>query len=218
MGMRIEMTPKGADVHLAWDIQDLGHLLFLMALSEIFKAIIIKLWYSQLNLGHLEQFERVAPGCFPSWGRFQGLFWKTKLLTLLPSPYLSGSKLFPFQILRLFFSLHCHKIGVSHSRSCSFTFFSPIHPWPCTKIFSPEGSSTRGKSHFYTSYRVPLDPPTLHCIGDKSIHLSDHDLGPCDSNKRIQVAEPESRLKRLFPLLAGLPPRRYTSQTGLGLS
>lgn len=42
------------------------------------------------------------------------------------------------------------------------------------------------------------------------------DQGPCQSNKRAQVAEPELSLFTLCPLLAGLPSKEYSNQAGLG--
>ena len=73
MGMRMEVTLRGVDGCFSLGGIGSGYLLFLIASSEIFKGIMIKLWYGQLNLRHLQPFERVVPGHF-FHESVQGLF------------------------------------------------------------------------------------------------------------------------------------------------
>lgn len=68
----------------------------------------------------------------------------------------------------------------------------------------------------------PLWPvwATVEAFRQECTQSHDHypfDLGPCQSNKRIQGAEPELSLNPLDHLLIRLSPRGWTNQAGLGL-
>lgn len=129
--------------------------------------------------------------------------------------YLSGSKASPPQVpyyqTALLLSFHCHKINVSHFSSYNFALFLLIPFWHlnlCSKH-----SGVRGTGHFEKCVGTLCVPHLCPCrprgLAEQCTQPSGHypfDLGSWQSNRTIQVANPELYLNLLGSFLAGLPP------------